>query len=328
MTKSEYLNTLKHELKFKLPEEEIRDIISDMEECFEAGKTDGKTESQIIYKLGTPDRAAEAIIAEKGEALKIPKVLLTEYWMPVILCLVICGAFVFLARNVQEIMIFSFVVPFLMWLALEQKNFIKGLTYRKADGFMLGAAFMLIMALVTFGQLPLGLKGIDRDTFVQIPLVNVFIFGFSVLSIISIFKNTKKLFCLVPLLIGAASAVNNISLFSCMATIDKVLEFNPYLYKYYARYICIFAIAVIFTIVLNAVKKNSFTIPIFFLTLFSSLCLIDWYKYLTRLDPANITRGNLDGGMPYLIYGIISCAITAVCVIVMKAYSKKKVGEG
>ena len=47
MTKSEYINALEKNLKYKLPEAELKDIISDMNECFEAGIAEGKTESQI-----------------------------------------------------------------------------------------------------------------------------------------------------------------------------------------------------------------------------------------------------------------------------------------
>ena len=326
MTKSEYINALEKNLKYKLPEAELKDIISDMNECFEAGIAEGKTESQIINKLGFPDKAAEAIIGERRDTLNIPKVLLKEYCLPVVLSLLICGSFAIIASDVQEILIFSFIIPLLMWLVLEQKNFIRGLTERKADGFMLAASMILISAITVFAGLPLSLKGIDSGIFIKIPIINVFMFGYTILLIISLLKNTKKVLCIIPISIAAASAVNNVSLLSLTAEISKLDVFNTYIYKYYARYIYIFTAAVIFTLILNSVKKNSFTIPVFFLMLFSALCVIDWYQYLTRFDPANITRGNLNGGMPYLIYGIVSCIITTISIIILKSCLKRKAG--
>ena len=323
MTRSEYINALRKKLKFRFTETELEDVVSDMEEFFEAGIAEGKTESQIICKLGDPETATETLIAEGGNDAR--RIILKEYILPVSACLLICGAFILIANSVQELLLFSFIIPLLMWAVLERKNYISSLVKRKADGFMLGAAFALIIAMTLFGGLPLGLKRIDRGTFVIIPLINVFMHVFSVLAVVSVVKCTKKLFCIIPIMLAAASSVNNISLFSCTATIDKTLELNPYLYKYYARYIYIFMAAVLFVIVLSTVKKNSFTIPISFLALFSLFALTEWYRYLTRIDPTNIIRGDLSGGKPYLLYGMISAAVTTVCIIALKLTSKRSV---
>lgn len=63
MTKKQYLNSLRNSLRFKLSSEELLDIMDDMEECFEAGITEGKSEEEICEGLGSPKAAAAELSA-------------------------------------------------------------------------------------------------------------------------------------------------------------------------------------------------------------------------------------------------------------------------
>ncbi|MCI7767618.1 MAG: DUF1700 domain-containing protein [Oscillospiraceae bacterium] len=61
MTKKQYLNVLENKLRFRVSAEELRDIMSDMEECFEAGAAEGRTEEEIAAGLGSPAAAAKEL---------------------------------------------------------------------------------------------------------------------------------------------------------------------------------------------------------------------------------------------------------------------------
>lgn len=63
MTKKQYLNSLRNRLQFKLSSEELLDILGDMEECFEAGIAEGKSEEDICESLGSPKTAAAELSA-------------------------------------------------------------------------------------------------------------------------------------------------------------------------------------------------------------------------------------------------------------------------
>lgn len=63
MTKKQYLNSLRNSLRFRLSSEELLDIMDDMEECFEAGIAEGKSEEDICKSLGSPKAAAAELSA-------------------------------------------------------------------------------------------------------------------------------------------------------------------------------------------------------------------------------------------------------------------------
>jgi len=62
MNKNIFFMELQHLLK-KLPEEDIQDIMRDYEEYFLIGMKEGKTEDEIITKLGSPKQVAKEILA-------------------------------------------------------------------------------------------------------------------------------------------------------------------------------------------------------------------------------------------------------------------------
>ncbi|MGN1106033.1 MAG: DUF1700 domain-containing protein, partial [Huintestinicola sp.] len=70
MTKKQYLNSLRNILRFRLSSEELLDIMDDMEECFEAGIAEGKSEEDICKDLGSPKAAAAELSA--GRKLLFP----------------------------------------------------------------------------------------------------------------------------------------------------------------------------------------------------------------------------------------------------------------
>lgn len=72
MSRYEYLKTLESHLKLSLSRSEINDILRDYGEYFTEGENQGKSEWEIIAKLGDPKEVAQQIISEshKGENKK------------------------------------------------------------------------------------------------------------------------------------------------------------------------------------------------------------------------------------------------------------------
>lgn len=64
MSRYEYLKTLENHLKLSLSKNEINDILRDYGEYFTEGENQGKTEWEIIAKLGDPKEVAQQIISE------------------------------------------------------------------------------------------------------------------------------------------------------------------------------------------------------------------------------------------------------------------------
>lgn len=69
MTKIEYLKQLEDELRYKISEQEMYDIMRDYAEYFEEGKKQGKTDKQIIEALGIPYVVAKQILGETPDNL-------------------------------------------------------------------------------------------------------------------------------------------------------------------------------------------------------------------------------------------------------------------
>ncbi|MEG1994235.1 MAG: DUF1700 domain-containing protein, partial [Oscillospiraceae bacterium] len=71
MTKIEYLKQLEDELRYKISEQEMYDIMRDYAEYFEEGKKQGKTDKQIIEALGIPYVVAKQILGETTEDVNV-----------------------------------------------------------------------------------------------------------------------------------------------------------------------------------------------------------------------------------------------------------------
>ena len=96
MTQKQYLDKLRNSLRFRLSEVDIDDILSDMQECFEAGISEGKTEEEICIGLGSPKEAAASLINEQKNSSAGFIARLAEYWLPVVISIAILGGFYYL----------------------------------------------------------------------------------------------------------------------------------------------------------------------------------------------------------------------------------------
>ncbi len=66
MTKDLYLRQLRRQLNWRLPPDEVREVLSDYEGFFEEGLAEGKDEAALCEQFGAPKEAARALLREEG----------------------------------------------------------------------------------------------------------------------------------------------------------------------------------------------------------------------------------------------------------------------
>lgn len=62
MTKNQFLAELERQL-YKLPKQEVEDILRDYDEYFQNAQFDGKDEHEVIKSLGSPKQLAKELLA-------------------------------------------------------------------------------------------------------------------------------------------------------------------------------------------------------------------------------------------------------------------------
>ncbi|MCO7127992.1 RDD family protein [Sporolactobacillus shoreicorticis] len=61
MTQTEFIHELEIQLKGTMPEEELREVLSDYESFFISGREEGRTDDQISAELGSPSYLAQSL---------------------------------------------------------------------------------------------------------------------------------------------------------------------------------------------------------------------------------------------------------------------------
>lgn len=67
MNRKEFLDELENALTGRMPEGDVREILSDYGDIFTQGKTDGKTDEHISGEIGSPARIARKILEDSAE---------------------------------------------------------------------------------------------------------------------------------------------------------------------------------------------------------------------------------------------------------------------
>ncbi len=71
MTKEKFLRKLRESLAGHVSEEELLEVLSDHEEFFQVGKSEGSTEAEVARSLGDPERIALSLIDRGGGPIKV-----------------------------------------------------------------------------------------------------------------------------------------------------------------------------------------------------------------------------------------------------------------
>ncbi len=337
MTRQQYLHQLQNQLCFLLPDNEISDILCDMEECFEAGIADGKTEEDICLSLGSPRDAVKAILSERTEsAVPLASRIGKKYISPTI-----CAALgVLVLLNVDfmtsgALAIAGIILPLLIHLILERNNFLAAFKAEKTDIFALSAAILWFGAVLIFLPFSNVMLSADGDAaFILSIKISALIIVPQVFLLISIFKSGKpKLFCIVPAFIIGMVIVSEFIVsrdFSDLAA--EIATLRAY-YSYSGAVLNVYSIIMIITaaelFLWEILNRNALSVPTQYIIVFGGIIskFIRWE--LNRIDPTDPHSQFVNNSTITMlaVIGIATFIISLAAIITVRLKFKKKDGD-
>ncbi len=341
MTRKEYMSRLQSCLCFRLPENEIAEILVDMEECFDAGAAEGKTEEQVCTDLGDPKAAAREIAANRGQPGKAVCPAVISRCAPYAVCILL-GAAYFLYMY-SDIPIrgavtgtAALLLPLLIWFILERKNFFKGVLAARADGLALAGATAAFLSAPLFNMLANGiLLCKPKETLLFSYGAAALTVGACILLSVSVLKySLPKFLCIVPaaiagmMLIALFFSVNNIDLLDSevrqllqnRTEEGFVTDITPELQRYFgiygqimSLYIDIIIITDFICFIWGIVNKNAFSVSILYLSVSGGCCALTVRYALSVMDPAMPYSVIKFGNAPRIYAVAAVIVLIAVC---------------
>lgn len=337
MTRQQYLTKLQNCLCFLLPDSEVSEILCDMEECFDAGINEGKTEEEICLSLGSPKDAAKEILSERHESANPFASQMGGKYISPLICIAL-GALVFFTVDFMTagaLAIVGIILPPLMHLILERNNFVGALKAEKTDIFALSAAILWFGAVLLFmpfvnvmlwadGSSAFGLS-VDISALTIVP---------QIMLLISVFKSGKpKLFCIVPTFIIGMVVVSEF-----ITSVDlsgfAASYFTARAYYSYSGAVCnVYSIIMIITaaelFLWEILNRSALSLPTQYLIVFGGIIskFIRWRLYIT--DPTDPYSISLNNGIitPIAVIGAAAFIVSFAAVITVRLKSQRKDGE-
>lgn len=336
MTKKQYLDKLRNNLRFRLSDGEIDDILSDMRECFEAGISEGKTEEEICIGLGNPGDAAASLISEQEKESAGFIVRLAKYWIPVIISVAFIGIFSYLVLRLQirigqSANIAFYIIPLIFWVLLERTSFFKSIIKYKADFFTFAGSVLIFLAGVVCCDFIKKIL-IANDTCrspAHAVAMTVFIFLSLTMLILSVRKYAPKTFSIVTIILSVLVMYRAVQ--SCLF-FSSVLKANISVVGSYTSY-CLEAIlgSAVLILIWSLICRNSLTLPALYLSVMMIGYMFYIWQFLSVFDPAyNYSAEEaryLVDGQNYFIGGIISSAAMLAMVAAVKKIGGKRRAE-
>jgi len=337
MTKQQYLGKLKQQLLFKLPNSEIDDILSDMEECFEAGAAEGKSEEEICLSLGEPKSAAASLLNEQTGSERVKT--FSELWLPAIISAALFAAYTYCGFEVDidtynYVLPIMYVLPLIMWVLFERKSFWCALADYKCDFFTFFGSLCMTAASAACDQIPkrMVLAATNMQTYVI--LTAVFISAAMILLSVSLWKNAPKFFAAVPLA-GIVITVYN-SVWLCRSyrvwngdkeEIWAVAEIGG---GFVNTLTIIFVCASAF-LVWSFIHRNALTLASAYAAMTVTGFMFYWYYLLSTIDPSDSNSMAYlflpkTSGKNYVMWGGIIAAAVLVLTVIAKLTKRKKAG--
>lgn len=344
MTKQQYLSKLRKQLQFRLSNSEIADIISDIEECFDAGAAEGKSEEEICLSLGEPKSAAASLLNEQTGGERISK--LTEIWLPFLISAGLFAVYTFCGFRVDMdrydyVLPIMYVLPLIMWVLFERKSFFTALADYKCDFFTFFGSICMIAAGLACDELPKRTLVKDThlaDTNMQTYaiLTAVFISAAMIFLAVSLWRNAPKIFSAIPV-IGIIFIVYN-----CM-TLAQAYHIWSGVPGEIWRMDAAVQIGTTFSNILNIIficasafllwsfiNRNALSLASAYSAMTVTGFMFYWYYTLSALDPTDknsiAVLENMCSGRNYIIWGTIVAAAVLVITIIVKLAGRKRGG--
>lgn len=337
MTKEKYLAKLRQQLLFRLSNSEIDEIVSDMEECFEAGAAEGKSEEEICLSLGEPKSAAASLLNEQpvGERVKT----FSETWLPMIISAVLFAFYTYCGFEVDidtygYVLPIMYVLPLIMWVLFERKSFWGALADYKCDFFTFFGSLCMTAASAACDQIPkkMFLAATNMQTYVI--LTAVLVSAAMVLLAVSLWKNAPKFFAAAPLIAIACIAYNGVWLCSSYSNWnnnrDAIWDVGGIGVGFRNIMTTVFVCAAAF-LLWSFIHRNALTLASAYAAMAVTGFMFYWYYILATMDPTdNSSLAFLflktTSGKNYVIWGTVIAAAVLVLTIISKLAKRKKVG--
>lgn len=339
MTKEKYLAKLRQQLLFRLSNSEIDEIVSDMEECFEAGAAEGKSEEEICLSLGEPKSAAASLLNEQTGSERVKT--FSETWLPMIISAVLFAFYTYCGFEVDidtysYVLPIMYVLPLIMWVLFERKSFWCALSDYKCDFFTFFGSLCMIAASAACDQIPkrMLIKGHSAPNLnLYVILTVVFVTAAMILLAVSVWKNAPKFFAAVPLIPIAYIAYNGVTLCSSYynwnGNRSEISAAN--IGESFANIMTTVFVCAAAFLLWSFIHRNALTLASAYAAMAVTGFMFYWYYILATMDPTdNNSLAYLflktTSGRNYVIWGTIIAAAVLVLTITAKLAKRKKVG--
>lgn len=332
MTRQQYLSKLRKQLQFRLSNSEIADIISDIEECFDAGAAEGKSEEEICLSLGEPKSAAASLLNEQSAGERVSK--LTEIWLPLIISIVLYAVYTYCGFKVDwdtynRTLPIMYVLPLIMWVLSERKSFFTALSEYKCDFFTFFGSLSMIAAGFAFNEIP---KRAFLNEFFNLPkyavIMAIFISIAMLLLAVSLWKNAPKPFSALPLIVIFFIIYNSVRLSLAYNDIYDPNSAGEIGMSFRNILNIIFISASAF-LIWSFIRRNALTLASAYSAMTVTGFMFYWYNTLATLDPNGDNIYYLKyiaNGRNYLIWGAIISAAVLILTVIIKLTSRKRGG--
>lgn len=331
MTKKQYLSSLRSCLRFKFTDTEINDIISDMEECFDSGAAEGKTESEICLELGEPKTAAKDISAERNGSRKVLISRLAEYLLPAVCCIaaVIAGFFVQRTGSGASAAVMC-VVPLLMWLVSERKGCLSSIKNGAKDIFLPVGGIMLLCGAAVFNKLPEGFLIRSESLPVLAAAAALLICGAMAMMIISICRYAPKPLIAVPaagIAVNAVLCFRIINFYNTYGRTGYDTLYNESIGGYLRGMLNILIICSAVYLLWSVMMKGAFALPSVYLS--AAALWVGFYieHYYSALDPLACSEEFYKADISVFIWaGVVAAALAMLFTASVMLHGRRKKG--
>lgn len=288
MTQKEYIKALNKGLRFKLPKNEIREILADIVECFEEGAAEGLSEDEISIRLGAPDAAAEEFAAEHTGLLDKASGMKNR-----LISLLLCAAASIISVWGQykgyNMSAAFFALPAFIWFMLHRERSIIAFRSYPTELFSLAAAVVLLIGSVVMPQL--------IQATVLVPMTDGGMFVSRAEEIILLaacgvmfagtLKKGKRIFAAV---FGLMLAAQIYLMIQGEIILSKQLDPVPYAawsgtFAHNLLEVCLAAVAA--TALYTVLNPNAFTVPALWLCSGAVVYLLNILNTLHAFDPGD-----------------------------------------
>lgn len=332
MTGKQYIKALSARLAFRLPGEAAADIIDEISRRFDEGRREGLDESAICAGLGEPSAAAAEFIRECGGREKLSLRSAMAAAVCLLLSAVFMGADIFSAGDRTAPIHFLLpVIPMMIWVICEGKNWRKSLYQAACDRAMAISSLLLTGAAVCCTLLVNEtLVSADSLDFLYMCLCTALIIGAMAAWAFTVSRRSEKYMLVFPVLgaggailafavsfgFFAASRISYINDLSVEAAKENLMKYHVEAGGYFRNFLLLIIVLSAVCFVWAVVKRDRLSLCT--LSLLSG-CLAgtaDIFGFLRRIDPTDAGSPIRISAVPF-IFAIACAALWLIVTLII-----------